>query len=330
MGSGWAWVLVAGAALLPAATGACSSRMGGNAPTAAPVRGPSTKSPPSGVSSVRCPAPSDPDERRASYSLPDTEVFRLDSAEVGDRYVLYVSLPRAYASRSERFPVVLLLDADYSFALAHQIEQQLSDYAGFPELILVGIAYDHPSGEGREHSHRIHRTRDYTPVYSETGYPEEIQRYSGGAERFLAFIERELVPHIDRTYRTVLGDRTIVGHSYGALFATWAILTEPELFRRAVLVSPSYWYADHWIFGYEAQRSQQLTSLPVAIYIAVGVKESIGRYNMVADARRMVQVLSSRGYRGLSIRGVIEGREHHYSIFPSGLTTGLRYVFGKL
>ena len=264
------------------------------------------------------------------YSLPDTHVTWLDSTAVGIRYKLYVSLPKGYAARTQRFPVVFLLDADYSFAIAHQIEEQLSDYRGFPELILIGIAYDHPPDVDREQSYRVNRTRDYTPVFSEEGYPKAVQKYSGGAEHFLEFIDKELIPYVDQNYRTVFGDRTLVGHSYGALFGTWAILAKPSLFRRAVLVSPSYWYADKWMFGYEAKRAKALRDLPMAVYLGVGTLEAGGRYDMLGNARRMVKILNGHRYPSLSIRLGVEGREHHYSMFPSGLSTGLRYVFGRL
>ena len=169
----------------------------------------------------------------------------------------------------------------------------------------------------------MHRTRDYTPVATNVKEP------SGGGERFLGFLEHELLPFIDRTYRTLPADRTIVGHSYGALFATWAILERPHLFQRAVLVSPSYWYAGHWIFDYENLRAKELQSLPVAVCILVGNREIRDSANMVADAQRMVRVLASRRHPGLGLRGIQAPGEEHDSVFPGALSTGLRVVFGR-
>lgn len=42
-------------------------------------------------------------------------------------YKLYISLPNDYFSTTNKYPVVFLLDADYSFALAKQIGEHLSD-----------------------------------------------------------------------------------------------------------------------------------------------------------------------------------------------------------
>jgi hypothetical protein len=195
---------------------------------------------------------------------------------------------------------------------------------------LVGIGYPTSGAVDAETAYKINRTRDYTPVASDKGYPKDIQKYSGGAEAFARFIEQELVTAIDGRYPTVRGDRTIVGHSYGSLFATWAILTNPALFRRAILVSPSYWYADEWIFDYEAKRAADLESLPVLAYLTAGRRETSRTRDIVEGVRRMTRILRSRGYAGLTVRTEIEWREEHYSVFPGALSTGLRFVFGTL
>ena len=60
-------------------------------------------------------------------TLPATELHTLPSRHVeGVTYKLYVSLPRDYATRGRSYPVVYLLDADYSFAIAHNVVEHLS------------------------------------------------------------------------------------------------------------------------------------------------------------------------------------------------------------
>jgi uncharacterized protein len=253
-----------------------------------------------------------------------TEVRTLTSKENGVAYRLYISLPHGYGEPGKTFPVVYLLDANYSFLIARNITDHLSEREDLPEVILVGIAYDDPPPATRAwqaDSYHRNRTRDYTPKFWPTGgYGPEMQKVSGGGPKFRSFIEHELIPFIDRTYATAPGDRTLVGHSYGGLFASWNVLTSPPLFRRYIVVSPSLWYADRWIFTLPAPRS-----LNARVYLAVGSAEGNSEHDMVVDLRAFAQKLRKVSGTSISI-GVLE-HENHNSVFPRALSNGLRFVF---
>ena len=253
-----------------------------------------------------------------------TEVRTLTSKENGVAYKLYVSLPHGYGAAGKTFPVVYLLDADYSFLVARNITDHLSERQNLPELILVGIAYDRPSVASHEWQslpYHVNRTRDYTPKFWPTGgYGPEIQKVSGGGPKFRAFIEHELIPFIDSNYATAVGDRTLVGHSYGGLFAAWNLITSPPLFRQSIIVSPSLWYADRWIFGL-----QHAKKIDGRVYLAVGSSEGNSEHDMVVDLRRFAQML--RKISGLDVSSAALDGETHNSVFPRALSNGLRFVF---
>ena len=80
-----------------------------------------------------------------------------------------------------------------------------------PEVILVAVV-------------NTDRTRDLTPTKI-ADRPGE----TGGADRFLDFFEKELIPAIESRYRTQKF-RVFAGHSLGGLFALHALFTRPELF----------------------------------------------------------------------------------------------------
>jgi predicted alpha/beta superfamily hydrolase len=61
------------------------------------------------------------------------------------------------------------------------------------------------------------RARDFTPTKTSR------EATSGGAAAFLDFLEHEVIPFVDRTYRTIPSDRGLLGHSYGGLFAIYAL-----------------------------------------------------------------------------------------------------------
>jgi predicted alpha/beta superfamily hydrolase len=253
-------------------------------------------------------------------TLPRTEVRHLRSTESGVAYKLYVSLPREYEASEQRYPVVYLLDADYSFALARNIVEHLSDRGHLTPAIVVGIAYDGPD------RYRLNRTRDYTPTHVPTGgYGPEYQRVSGGGPAFQRFLVDDLVPFVDDTYRAA-PERVLVGHSYGGLFATWTALTRPGPFHGFVIVSPSLWYDGGMIFGVKRAWADTHDDLPLRIYMSVGSREVNGQRNMPGDLRRMARALEARSYPGLRLRWDVAADETHNSIFPRALSNGLRFV----
>ena len=84
-----------------------------------------------------------------------------------------------------------------------------------PEFITVGI-------------YNTNRDRDMLPV-------EIPERDSGGADKFLGFIEKELLPAINEEYRTT-GYNLLYGASNAGIFGIYAEFSRPELFN--VVISP--------------------------------------------------------------------------------------------
>jgi len=112
------------------------------------------------------------------YVTPNTEVFDLTSEEIGQTYEIRVALPDSYGTGDQpvSYPLLILLDADYSFAIARNVVQHLAQRRNqLPEMIIVAIAYP-GAAEDYDHYH-LTRTRDYTPLFFPSGgYGEEIQR----------------------------------------------------------------------------------------------------------------------------------------------------------
>jgi predicted alpha/beta superfamily hydrolase len=130
----------------------------------------------------------------------------------------------------KKYPVVYLLDGDAHFqsvvGMIHQLSQTVC-----PEMIVVGI----PNTD---------RTRDLTPTHvTEMFGDTTFVKTSGGAEQFTQFIQDELMPYIDKTYPTT-PYRTLIGHSFGGLFAVNALVNHPDLFNNYLAIDPSLWWDD--------------------------------------------------------------------------------------
>ena len=266
-----------------------------------------------------------------AVELPRTQTITLESKQTGETYEILVALPRDHGSRAEPFPVIYTLDAAYSFAIARNVVEHLSDRGGLPPAIVVGIGYPGGiEGEGWLRRYRLQRTRDYTPVKSAEGYGGSVQDVSGGGEKFAAFLEKELVPLIDSRFRTAHGDRAVIGHSYGGLFASWVMIAHPGLFTRAVIVSPSLWYDDRYLFRLEKERRPKTDRrLPANVFFAVGSREATKDRDMVADLKSFARQLTDAKYEGLRVRTRVFEDETHDSIFPAAMSRGLRDVFDQ-
>jgi predicted alpha/beta superfamily hydrolase len=140
-------------------------------------------------------------------TLPGTEQFSITSTVGGLEYRIDVSLPPEYkTATAERYPTIYLLDGNLEFAIAAET-QRLVNMEGVPDLIIVGIGYQEDDPAVYTEAYAANRTRDYTP----TAPAEEPG--GGQARAFLAFLRDELIPLIDRRYRTDPADRALCGHS---------------------------------------------------------------------------------------------------------------------
>lgn len=258
-----------------------------------------------------------------SVSLPDTDVIHLKSKANGVEYKLYVSHPHDFHESELEYPLIVSLDADYSFAIVRNIVEHLSGRRDTPPMVVVSIAY---AGDTSMRSYRMNRSRDYTPVFDpDDGYGAEFQRDSGGALKFAAFIRDELLPLIGKRYRAS-GRRALVGHSYGGLFASYVMLEEPGLFDGYIIVSPSYWYHDRWVFNREAELAESRRALDATVYLAVGDSEAS---RMVADFREFVAQLRSRDLQGLTLESDVMSNETHNSLFPRAVSNGIRMIWPR-
>jgi hypothetical protein len=159
-------------------------------------------------------------------SLPYTEQRTLMSAKIGQRYDLLVSLPEDYGKSGQSYPVLYVLDGWHFPFLAFLQDNNLYSKRMRP-VIMVNVSHV-PAADAFKL-----RARDFTPTKK-----SEVPN-SGGAAAFLDFFEDELIPFVDRTWRTIPGDRGLLGHSDGGLFAIYCLEQRPALFPRIVAASPS-------------------------------------------------------------------------------------------
>lgn len=177
-----------------------------------------------------------PQAKSGPITIGTTDSIWSPTLKENRRYLVYT--PPSYRDTTylpKRYPVLYLLDGDAHFHSVTGLLQILGTGVNatfvLPEMIVVAI----PNTD---------RTRDLTPTHAETdpaGKPQPAFKTSGGGPNFLRFIQTELIPQIERTYRTA-PYRVFVGHSLGGITVIDALYRMPETFNAYLAIDPSLWW----------------------------------------------------------------------------------------
>lgn len=268
----------------------------------------------------------------ASFALDNTEVRDIRAPALNRDYQVFVALPDSYREGSRRYPVLFVVDANYSFPIVRNIAQRLHKHAGMEEVIVVGLSY--AKGDSGVYSRR----RDYTPtVPRNQAYRSDMpgrQPAFGEASAYGKFVTAEVFPMIARQYRADMRRKVFIGHSYGSLLGLDMMLKQPRAFEHYILGSPSLWFDAGVMFDREKAYAGKNRDLPASVFFGVGGLERLApgkrrsrseeNADMVADLQEFDSALQTRRYPGLKTRVRVFADEDHASVFPLVLTHGLR------
>jgi predicted alpha/beta superfamily hydrolase/TolA-binding protein len=220
--------------------------------------------------------------------------------------LLFIHLPRYYEETQLSYPVLYLLYADiYNYYLdAASITEKLGVTGEIPPVIIVGVA-------------NTNRYRDLLPV--KTRYRSE----GGGADNFLKFIEEELIPHIDKNYRTK-NFRILAGPQTAAIFSLYSLISNPTLFNAVLSENP---FMDpvnaEFLFPRVESFFKKTSFLKNFLYIKCEKNE---RPKDLEYVERLSELLESKKPEGFHFE--LEIREPSgYFITPLPFREGLRALF---
>jgi hypothetical protein len=226
--------------------------------------------------------------------------FRIASKALGETRVIDVTLPSRYdADTARRYPVLVVLDGEFEHHVAASVARFYSAMSELPPLIVIGIR-------------NTARTRDLTPAAGPGFTPPAEGGESGGADRFFTFLAHELIPHIDRSYRTA-PMRVLIGHSLGGLFALHALARQPELFTGYVVMEPSTWW----------NRERPLEEARAALGRPAARRARV----MMVNAVSLGLDTTAWGGSKPMVREITISGETHASMAMAGMMQGLRTMF---
>lgn len=198
----------------------------------------------------------------------------------------------------EGYPVLFVLDGEAFFPALFNIMQSLMNNPvtrSRAPCLIVGIGY--VGGGVRD---LAQRAADYTPPLRSNASEDE-QRQFGQADRFAEFIDSELTAFLESKYRLDKNETAVFGHSFGALFGLYSLLSHRR-FRRHWLVSPSIWWHNRRILDFMPSENR-LNGIDVCL--------NIGALERRSDCKRREE----RDMAGLSERMAAELDRHGAAVF---------------
>ena len=237
---------------------------------------------------------------------------KIASKVLGETRQILVRTPASYRTGTRPYPVLYMTDGDHQLEHTAAVADFLAREGRIPELIIVGIS-------------NTDRTRDLTPTHvaqPDFGGGAFRAPTSGGADRFLDFIERELIPHVEKHYRTQ-PYRLFAGHSFGGLFAMHAAFTRPHLFNALIAVSPTLVWDDRYVYRKAAEWAKANRTSNATLVFSVGNEgEALDRE---FDAlQRLLRKSAPKGFEWKAIR---YDDEDHGSVALPTHYAGLRKAF---
>jgi predicted alpha/beta superfamily hydrolase len=195
-----------------------------------------------------------------------------------------------------------LFDSKTSYVGEWNVDEKLDSINA--QLIVIGIEHGNDK-----------RMEELTPFKND--------KYGGrNADAYLEFIVKTLKPQIDKKYRTKVKKKNtlIMGSSLGGLVSYYAILKYPQVFGKAGVFSPSFWFSDK-IFDL-AENTKKIKS---KIYFLCGDNES---EDMVTDLNKMERLLNTKRCYCLNLneKKIVKGGQHNEKLWRDGFTKAILWL----
>jgi predicted alpha/beta superfamily hydrolase len=255
--------------------------------------------------------------------LPHTHSLAF-TAPGGAQYRLLVAVPPEPAPPGG-FPVLVLVDGDALFPAAlsaARLQAARAEVTGVGPAVIVGIGYPGAAPFDAER-----RRRDLLPA-------------EGGADRFLDLIIGGILAQVERLAPIDRARLSLAGHSFGGLFALYALFTRPGLFRSHVAGSPSIWWEERAILATCERflRSHAAADTPRLLLTVGGEEQSdsarrdpqraerLRMARMVDNAAEMARALAASGR--VDCEHVVFTGENHISVVPAMLSRAVAFTLG--
>ncbi|RRS08841.1 alpha/beta hydrolase [Pseudoalteromonas sp. J010] len=218
-----------------------------------------------------------------SYYTSDYVDVVLSSQVLNEDRKVFIRLPKGY-DKAHSYPLIIRTDGNFNLARWDEVLSSLAEQGKVEDAILVSIPNQFWTQT---------RNRDLVPPYARQDVAIEARPESdndpaifGRADRFLRFIETELLPYLEKNY-SINDNRILSGFSAGGSFVLYTMVTKPALFDGYFAFSPAAWYDDSVVVREFAKGLANIQSKPKYIYLSIGGAENdiiTGSFHGLLDA----------------------------------------------
>ncbi|MCF2829194.1 MULTISPECIES: alpha/beta hydrolase [unclassified Pseudoalteromonas] len=194
----------------------------------------------------------------------------LSSQVLNEDRKVFIRLPKGY-DKAHSYPLIIRTDGNFNLARWDEVLSSLAEQGRVEDAILVSI----PNQFWTET-----RNRDLVPPYARQDVAIEARPESdndpaifGRADRFLQFVESELLPYLEANY-SINDNRVLSGFSAGGSFVLYTMVTKPALFDGYFAFSPAAWYDDSVVVKEFAKSLANIQGKPKYIYLSIGGAEN--------------------------------------------------------
>lgn len=262
------------------------------------------------------------EELVGQYYLRSTQVVKIKDAAQDRIYHITIQTPFGYEEgvrKGQKYPAMYITDMAYNYPMVEGWMNVATYGNTIQKHLLVGISWEVNT------SSMVSRTYDYTPVVE-----DEWKDPTGGADSHLRFLKEQVFPYVENKYSADPAKRTYVGSSLGGLFGAYALLTQPDLFANYLLVSPSLWYNDHYMFQLEASKKRVVPKQFTQVFISAGEletpKDAGIKNNLFTDAQKFAQKVQAWQSPNVSIQFYPVKDAFHSMTFPDSIVRGISWM----
>ncbi len=247
-------------------------------------------------------------------------IEEIQSVELAEKRILNIYLPEGYnKTDTATYPVIYLLDGSADEDFIHVVGLiQFNNFSWInrvPKSIVVGIA-------------NTDRRKDFT---FPTTVEADKKRFptTGHCDKFIAFIEKELQPFIEKKYKAN-DSKTIIGQSLGGLLATEILFTKPSLFNKYIIISPSLWWDNGSLLKHTPEILKENFLPQTDIYIGVG-KEGLAPTDiphvMEVEANVLAEKIQHTKSKNVTVYFDYLPQEDHATITHQAIFNALRLLY---
>lgn len=257
------------------------------------------------ISLVKAQIPSLEELKTEPVTITTGITFKLHSKIMNEDRIICIGVPDYYElNPQKKYPVFYAVDGQWNFNTAMHSSAWLSDpkFGKIQQIIVVTI-------------HTLdHRERDLTPTF------DKQQHMGGGADTFYQFIKEELIPFVDKNYRTA-NYKVLCGSSLGGLFVINAFVNDPDFFNGYLSTSPYLGWDNMLLLG----KTKEFLSKKPVLHSRLYITKANEGEEFGVDA--LAALLKKYPIKNLAWKYDKHPDEVHETINHKGIWDGMKFLF---